>query len=48
VQCTEDKDPLGALLEKMGPAPPQLPKKDNANIDLVLSDSFREEGTCFS
>lgn len=41
--CVEDRDPLGALLDKMGPAPSQLPKKDNANIDLVLSDSFREE-----
>lgn len=41
--CKEDKDPLAALLERMGPAPDQLPKADNVNIDLILSDRFREE-----
>lgn len=44
LQCRDDKDPLAVILDKLGPAPEQLLKKENANIDLILSDRFREEG----
>eukprot|EP00005_Dracoamoeba_jomungandri_P012884 CAMPEP_0174270946 /NCGR_PEP_ID=MMETSP0439-20130205/46340_1 /TAXON_ID=0 /ORGANISM="Stereomyxa ramosa, Strain Chinc5" /LENGTH=694 /DNA_ID=CAMNT_0015360643 /DNA_START=127 /DNA_END=2208 /DNA_ORIENTATION=+ len=35
-------DPLKELLDKLGQAPAQLPRKDNANIDLVLSDRYHD------
>lgn len=37
-----DNDPLKELLDKMGPPPSQMNRKDNMNIDLVLSDRLRD------
>jgi len=45
-QCV-GRDRLAELLDKLGSAPEQLARKDNGNIDLVLSDGFREEGINF-
>jgi Ras GTPase-activating-like protein IQGAP2/3 len=38
---------LHRILKDLGPAPPQLPRKENANTDLKLDTSFllEEEGT---
>lgn len=38
-----EDDPLVEILEKLGPAPEQLPRKDNVNVDLVLSDRLKDE-----
>eukprot|EP01105_Mastigella_eilhardi_P015960 TRINITY_DN3658_c0_g1_i4.p1 TRINITY_DN3658_c0_g1~~TRINITY_DN3658_c0_g1_i4.p1 ORF type:complete len:766 (-),score=261.93 TRINITY_DN3658_c0_g1_i4:91-2388(-) len=35
----DEKDPLRMLLQKAGPAPPQLPRKENANVELRLISS---------
>jgi len=42
------RDRLAELLDKLGSAPEQLARKDNGNIDLVLSDGFREEDLQFT
>jgi len=32
---------LREILNELGPAPPQLPRKDNANVDLVLLNRYK-------
>eukprot|EP01087_Luapelamoeba_hula_P013930 TRINITY_DN4018_c0_g1_i1.p1 TRINITY_DN4018_c0_g1~~TRINITY_DN4018_c0_g1_i1.p1 ORF type:complete len:787 (-),score=140.16 TRINITY_DN4018_c0_g1_i1:88-2448(-) len=39
------QDPLVDLLKQLGDAPPQVPRKDNANIDLVLHDRSKDADT---
>ncbi|KAL6058637.1 Ras GTPase-activating protein [Balamuthia mandrillaris] len=43
VITSEADKPLADILCKLGAAPQQLPRKDNANVDLVLSDRYKEE-----
>lgn len=38
-----EDDPLKELLSQLGEAPQQLAKKDNANIDLVLNDRYKDD-----
>ena len=45
---TEEDLPLRRLLDEIGNAPPQLPRKDNANVDLELDKTAKRteaEGT---
>lgn len=42
VVCAGD-DPLREILKDLGPAPPQLPRKDNANVDLRLTNRYDQE-----
>jgi len=42
VVCAGD-DPLREILKDLGPAPSQLPRKDNANVDLRLASRFDQE-----
>jgi len=32
---------LKEILKELGPAPPQLPRKDNANVELLLVNRFK-------
>lgn len=47
VEHAESLDPnadsfLRKLLRELGPAPPQLPRKDNANVELKLENRFKD------
>eukprot|EP01114_Cavostelium_apophysatum_P006458 TRINITY_DN1777_c0_g3_i1.p1 TRINITY_DN1777_c0_g3~~TRINITY_DN1777_c0_g3_i1.p1 ORF type:complete len:766 (+),score=273.66 TRINITY_DN1777_c0_g3_i1:272-2569(+) len=42
VLCKEANDnSLKEILSELGPAPPQLPRKDNANVDLALLNRYQ-------
>jgi len=38
-----DSDPIREILSALGPAPPLLPRKDNANVDLKLYDRYKNK-----